>query len=318
MQEMTHRLTTDLHRLSFENHDSCVSCGYAFQEGDTSHLGYDQNDEPLYVCDSCSGSLKETAIRHYFTPRPYEIPDQETKLWRYMDFTKYVSLLSSKAIYFTRTDCFEDLFEGAKGIRKNKERWDSHYLEFFKRAIMNPPEGHVCELSEEQIEKDAQRLLKEMEVGGEAHKKRTFVNCWHESEHESEAMWRLYSSFLANAVAIRTSYKGLYESLGRDPSINIGQVKYIDLNKNYAGPNDAFWRKRKSFEHEREVRALLTDMKCKEEGKLIPCDLDLLIEDVFVSPHAPEWFVHLVNDINEKYSMKIKVSRSELIEEPFF
>ena len=59
-------------------------------------------------------------------------------------------------------------------------------------------------------------------------------------------------------------------------------------------------------------------MKCKEEGKLIPCDLDLLIEDVFVSPYAPERFIHLVNDINEKYSMKIKVSRSELTEEPFF
>lgn len=318
MQEMTYRLTVDLRRLSFENHDRCVSCGQVFQEGDTSHLGYGQNDDPLYVCDRCSGSLKETAVRHYFSPRPYEVPDQGKKLWRYMDFTKYVSLLSSKAIYFTRADCFEDFFEGAKGIKKNKGRWDSYYLEFFKRAIMNPPEGYVCELSEEVIEKNAQRLLKEMEMGGEANKKITFINCWHESEQESEAMWRLYSSFLPNAVAIRTSYKRLYESLGRDPSINIGRVKYVDLNKNYAGPNDAFWRKRKSFEHEREVRALLTDMKCEREGKLIPCDLDLLIEDVFVSPQAPEWFIHLVNDINEKFSIKMKVRKSELIEEPFF
>ncbi|PHM22852.1 hypothetical protein [Xenorhabdus budapestensis] len=318
MQEMTYRLTADLRRLSFENHDRCVSCGHVFKEGDTSHLGYNQNDEPLYVCNSCCGSLKETAIRHYFSPRPYEIPDQKTKLWRYMDFTKYVSLLSSKSIYFTRTDCFEDLYEGAKGIKKNKERWESHYLEFFRRAIMNPPEGYVCELSKEEIEKDAQRLLKEMEIGGKTHKESTFVNCWHESEHESEAMWRLYSSFLPNAVAIRTSYKGLYESLGRDPSINIGRVKYIDFNQNYAGPNNAFWRKRKSFEHEKEVRALLTDMKCKGQGKLLPCNLDLLIEDVFVSPCAPEWFIHLLNDINEKFSIKIKLRRSELIEEPFF
>jgi hypothetical protein len=48
MQEMTHRLTTDLRRLSFENHDGCVSCDHVFQKGDTSHLGYGQNDEPLY------------------------------------------------------------------------------------------------------------------------------------------------------------------------------------------------------------------------------------------------------------------------------
>ncbi|MFM5711524.1 hypothetical protein ACET7C_16960 [Aeromonas veronii] len=318
MQEMTHRLTTDLLRLSSENHDSCVSCGHVFQEGDTSHSGYGQSGEPLYVCDKCSGCLKETAVRNYFIPRPYVVPEYKTRLWRYMDFTKYVSLLSSKKLYFTRTDCFDDLFEGAKGIKKNKERWDSGYLDFFRGAIMNLPEGHQCELSDEEIEVNAQRLLKELEMNGKAHKKITFVNCWHESEYESEAMWRLYSNYLANAVAIRTSYKSLYESLGRDPSIAIGRVEYVDFNKSYAGINDAFWRKRKSFEHEREVRALLTDSKYQGEGKLIPCNLDVLIEDVFVSPHAPQWFVDLVNDINEKYSIKVKVKSSELIEEPFF
>ncbi len=93
MQNMTNRLTTELRRLSFENHDHCVSCGYRFKEADTSHLGYGSNDEPLYVCDSCSAKLKETAVRHYFSPRPYEVPEPSSKLWRYMDFTKYVSQL---------------------------------------------------------------------------------------------------------------------------------------------------------------------------------------------------------------------------------
>lgn len=318
MQEMTHRLTTELRKLSYENHDRCVSCGYEFQKGDTAHSGYGQNKEALYVCDGCSKLLKETAIRHYFMPRPYKVPAQETKLWRYMDFTKYVSLLSSKGIYFTRTDRFEDLFEGAKGIKKNKDKWDSYYLEYLRNVIRNPPEGAVCDLSEHDIEIEAKRLLNQLEVSGKAGKQRTFVSCWHESEHESEAMWRLYSSFLDNAIAIQTTYKKLYESLGCDPSIEIGRVKYIDFKKNYAGINDAFWRKRKSFEHEREVRALISDFRCKDEGKLIQCDLDVLIEQVFVSPQAPVWFIHLVNEINEKYSLGIKVSQSELLEEPFF
>jgi hypothetical protein len=113
-------------------------------------------------------------------------------------------------------------------------------------------------------------------------------------------MWRLYSSFIDNAVAVRTSYQKLYVSLGRDPSIKIGRIKYIDLKKNYAGVNDAFWRKRKSFEHEREVRALLLDSRSQDTGKIVPCDLEVLIEEVFVSPKAPLWFIRLVNDVNEK------------------
>ena len=318
MQKMTNRLTTELRRLSFENHDYCISCGYSFCKGDTAHLGYGFDDSPLYACDACISKLKETATRVYFTPRPYAVPTPSSQLWRYMDFTKYISLLSSRGLYFTRSDCFEDMFEGAKGLKKNKAKWDSHYLDFFRSAIKNPPEGYNCQLSESEVEEQAQKLLCDLETGGEAHKKRTFVNCWHESEHESEAMWRLYSSFLANAVAVRTSYKSLYSSLGKDPSISIGRIEYINLKEKYAGVYDSFWRKRKSFEHEREVRALLQDFESPDLGRIVPCDLDVLIEEVFVSPKAPPWFLHLINDVNEKYGVKVKVSPSELGEEPFF
>jgi len=318
MQKMTHKLTDELRRLAFEYHDECVSCGYKFQEGDTTHLGYDKNDRPLYVCDNCSNQLKETAIRHWFSFRPYEIPPLESKLWRYTDFTKYVSMLSTKSLYFSRADCFQDTFEGAKGLKTNKEKWDNYYLDFFREVIRNPPEGCDVKVSDEEVEKEAKRLLDEMERGGEISKKRTFINCWHENECESEAMWRLYSTFLDNAIALRTSYDSLYRALGRNPNINIGRVKYIDLRKKYAGVNDAFWRKRKSFEHEKEVRAILVDIRYFEKGILVPCDLSTLIEELFVSPTAPSWFVQLVNDVNEKYGLKIKVSPSELIQEPFF
>jgi len=318
MQKMTQRFTEELRRLEFESHDECVSCGYKFKEGDTSHLGYDSNDKPLYVCDKCSSQLYETAIRHFFMPLPYEIPAKKSKLWRYMDFTKYVSMLSTKGLYFARADYFHDTFEGAKGLKKNKEKWDEFYLSFFREGIKNPPEGYECKYSEEEVEKQAKILLEDLERGGEFSKKHTFMNCWHENEFESEAMWRLYSSFLDNAIAVRTSYDSLYRALGRNPSISIGRVKYIDLRKSYAGVNDSFWRKRKSFEHEKEVRAILIDFNCSDTGKIMSCDLSILMEEIFVSPSAPYWFINLVNDVNEKYGIRVKVSPSELIEEPFF
>jgi len=158
-------------------------------------------------------------------------------------------MLLTKGLYFARADCFQDTFEGAKGLKKNKEKWDEFYLDFFRDSIKNPPEGYEFKDSDEEAEKQAKRLLEDLERGGEISKKRTFISCWHENECESEAMWRLYSSFLDNALAIRTSYNSLYHALGRNPSIKIGRVKYIDFQKRYAGVNNSFWRKRKSFEH---------------------------------------------------------------------
>jgi len=131
-------------------------------------------------------------------------------------------------------------------------------------------------------------------------------------------MWRLYSSFLPNAVAIKTRYSALYNSLGRDTSIRIGRVRYLDLKKEYAGVNDAYWRKRKSFEHEREVRAIITDHRHGETGKLVPCDMETLIEGLYVSPEAPSWFMNLVNDVNKRFGIAIQVSKSEFNEQPFF
>ena len=315
---MTHRLTEDLRRLAFESHDKCSSCGYSFKEADTSHLGYDENGKERYVCDSCASVLKETAVRHYFAPHPYEVPNQESRLWRYIDFTKYVSLLSTTSLYFARADTFKDHFEGAKGVSSKREKWDKHYLSFFREAMMNPPEGVEWNQSEEHIERQAQRLLREMATGGEASRGRTYISCWHENEHESEAMWRLYSSFLDNALAIRTTYSSLYRSLGKNPAIAIGRVKYIDFNKGYAGPNDSFWRKRKSFEHEREVRALIQDHKANVSGKLVGCELKVLIEEVVVSPTAPSWFVQVLGDVNTKFNLDVPVNQSNLNEEPFF
>ena len=318
MQPMTHRMTLELRRLAKEHHDNCSRCERRFHDGDTFHLGYDNSDSPLIACDKCATSFKETASRHVFSERPYQVPRSVSVLWRYMDFTKYVSLLSSSALYFARADSFDDIFEGAKGMAANKGRWNSHYLDFFRAAIRNPPPGYSFELNDDEVEREATRLLSELEQSGESSRTRTFISCWHANEHESEAMWRLYSSFLPNAVAVRTTYQRLYDALDRDPSIDIGHVQYIDLKTQYAGVNDAFWRKHISYQHEREVRAIQQGYEFKGVGKLVPCNLSTLIESVFVSPKAAGWFVNLVNDVNAKFGIPLTVADSELIAEPFF
>jgi hypothetical protein len=38
--------------------------------------------------------------------------NENAKIWRYMDFTKFVSLLEKKALFFCRADKLGDPFEG--------------------------------------------------------------------------------------------------------------------------------------------------------------------------------------------------------------
>lgn len=315
----TERVTPDLERLIFEKHDHCVRCDHAFQEGDTSHSGYGFNDEPLYVCDRCAkDSLKETARRTYFMARHYQVPDGSSVLWRYMDFTKFASLLSTKSLYFPSASCFDDAFEGAKGLAQNKHKWDAYYLDFFRRAIRSVPRDDGVAPSEEAIEENAQKLLSDIEIGGVRDRDRTFISCWHESEHESEAMWRLYSTSMPHAIAIQTTTEAIYAALGKNPKIAIGRVEYVDFETYFADVNGAFWRKRKSFEHEREVRLVIHERRRDVPGLAIPCDVPTLVNSVVVSPKSPDWLLPLVKDLIEKFGFQLPVSKSRLAQQPFF
>lgn len=318
MQIMTQRFTEQLRLLRYSHLETCMICNHRFCENETTHFGYGENELALEVCNDCIDTLVETAVRHVYSKLPYEKPELNTKLWRYMDFTKYVSMLSSSSLFFARADTFDDFYEGAKGVAKNKDKWDSFYLEFFRHALTNPPEGIDLNHDESYIESESKRLLKELEEGGKNIRKRVFINCWHANDYESEAMWRLYAQLFNNAVAIQTTYESLYENIGKKYLIEIGKVKYIDYSKSFAGVNDSFWKKRKSFAHEQEVRAIIHDFETQDLGKLVSCDLNNLIDNVYVSPTAPKWFHKLVEEINLKYGITVPVKQSQLNEEPFF
>jgi hypothetical protein len=51
------------------------------------------------------------------------------------------------------------------------------------------------------------------------------VSCWHMNEHESAAMWKLYSSS-NEAVCIQSTYRRLRCSL--EESVMIGEINYIN------------------------------------------------------------------------------------------
>ncbi len=137
--------------------------------------------------------------------------NEDVKVWRCMDFTKFVSLLDSQCLYFTRVDKFNDPFEGS-------------WPQFNVLARQCIPEG---------IPENARdSYLKAMTNMGEINRqwlKFHAINCWHMNEHESAAMWKLYLKS-DEGIAIQSTYKKLKDSLIDEERIFLSIVNYIDYD----------------------------------------------------------------------------------------
>ena len=90
-----------------------------------------------------------------------------------------------------------------------------------------------------------------------------------------------------------------------------------------------FVHKRKSFEHERELRALIQDLPKTDKGIQtglpnqelcceVSIDLNELIEAVYVSPESPKWFLELVKNVTQKYDFNFEVRQSLLAKAPVY
>ena len=55
-----------------------------------------------------------------------------------------------------------------------------------------------------------------------------FISCWHANKHESQAMWKLYTS-MNDSICIRSMYKRLWDCLP-EKECYLGEVKYIDYD----------------------------------------------------------------------------------------
>jgi hypothetical protein len=230
-----------------------------------------------------------------------ELPEFQ-HLWRYMDFTKFVAMLVTKSLYLTRVDKLAELGDNFEG------------------SFPNPPEKgfggffaeHFTMRYNAEKRKDERRFY--------------YVNCWHGNDCESDAMWKIYVKG-NQGIAIRSTFKGLRDALQKSPQpIWIGKVKYLDKFSWSGVPTNptlhACMTKRKSFEHEKEVRLIWVDENAKrtdhtgQGGKEIPCILPTLIDRVYLAPHSGLWFKRVVENVLRKYRINTEVVSSDLGSEP--
>jgi len=214
------------------------------------------------------------------------VPDG-TAVWRYFKFERFVDILKTHSLWFSRPFRFEDQWEGLfppSYVRRTRRYADANRIPF------------------EEFDRDFRmRLLR--------HRYAHFVNCWHLSDHESDAMWKLYA-LAKTGIAIQSKVGDVNECL--QPH-NSGQVIYYDPSHDVRsstifGPHDILF-KRNSFSWEQEFRFWFDDDELRErieagvqfrEEDLFPgrpvgiSDMQRLFKKIVVAPGASDEFIEQV------------------------
>jgi hypothetical protein len=233
-------------------------------------------------------------------------PAEDVMLWRYLDLAKFVSMLESQALFFARLDTQPDPFEGSLPQR------DGTDLDFGELTPGGLDVGRAREFV---------RLHRESLA---TFRPRALISCWHMNDYESMAMWDLYAQS-GSGIGIRSSSHRLIRSLesaaGDPPTARafMGVVRYIDYNTTLVLPNtalDFLTFKRTSFAHERELRVVVLSTNPVVGGQNIACNLDSLVDEIFVSPAAPGWFRDAAQAVVDRFGLRRKVRQSDLDQDP--
>ncbi|MFQ5687081.1 MAG: DUF2971 domain-containing protein [Candidatus Scalindua sp.] len=246
-------------------------------------------------------------------------------IWRYLTFSKFISLLTYGSLWFPKLNILQDQFEGnlptpaRESLEASHQKWKTKF----------PPNLH------NQFDEMAKRNV---EDGREL----TVVNCWFLDESESPEMW---DDYVQNneGVAIRSTVRKLATHVFTEPQFSsIGKVRYVDFASHdmtiyhASQASERAFLKRDCLKHEQEVRIVTLNFKTpacvdmngipytqeqiagknmnnfENAGLYIRVNLEKLIDSIVIAPQAPGWFELLIKRIMGLSQLNIEIKRSEL------
>ena len=215
--------------------------------------------------------------------------DNDTIVWKYLDLSKFLDMLLSRQLFMSRSDKFEDQYEGT---------FSEPTFEEIKKIAANNP-----------------KFLDYYK----SHREKVVISSWHINEYESFAMWQIFTKN-NEGLAIQSTIGRLKEALQPERAIEqyIGNVNYIDYKKEYIPFDDLFFPflfKRKSFQYEREVRIISDTSDTAitiNDGIKINVDISQLIDKIYIHPKSENWYKNLVIELVSKLGFDIAIEKSDL------
>lgn len=214
----------------------------------------------------------------------------DTKLYRYVNLSHFISFVETKKTYLTNINNWEDTWE----IPKNK--------------IPTEING--------KIESPLWSIFDDM-----------FGQCW-SLEGSSDALWRIYSQH-KEGLLLQTSVKKIKLMESNIKFGMLAPVIYYDnLMETFnqiekiKGPKSVFkdaFLKRNAFKHEKEVRLVtLNDERCLEK-KIKNCthlEIELnpieFLEGITIDPRASDWYVDSIKKYCKRAGFSIIPKKSNL------
>ena len=256
-------------------------------------------------------------------------PAEDQPIWRFMSLSKFLSMLTTRKLYFPqiftlkKRDPFEGSyprgnFEFAKKISTDDD--------FVKSAFDVDDERHIAALRQAYGQEHRRNTIQNIS-------KIVYVSCWHISDHENAGLWSQYASE-DEGIAIRSTVGNLRSSLKTtSESIYLGSVQYSDYQSAAVTISEGnillpMFSKSLSFSHEKELRACLFGEpnfvvnagQTKIDGppgKLVDCDLDALVSEIYVAPFSPSWLFDTVQATVRQFACKFDVKSSSIVNVAF-
>lgn len=258
----------------------------------------------------------------YKEHKAFKTPEDEKKIWRYLDFIKFFDLISTNTLFFPSADKLGDPFEGSY-----PKAWKEYFNANIDKIFI-PETWDII---------DRNSAPKDFSRARRLQRKFVAISCWNMQEEESAALWNIYTSTIGG-IALQTTVANLKKSIINEKrDIHIGEVEYIDYNSELLSDTftgdyilKIFLYKGKSYSFEHEVRMVVKLPVIKKidqfhakfisnhKGYNVKIDPNILIEKIYISPTSDKWHKKVVETLLEKYELKKVVHQSILKRTPVF
>lgn len=233
-------------------------------------------------------------MAYYYKHPDLTLPDDNSIIWRYIDFSKLQTMLERNSVFFSRADKQTDKFEGEYPIEMLRElevRWGDNKSDV----------GESYTFIQWHNNREIPSRL---------------ISCWSVNINESRRKWSEYT-ISPESVAIRSTIVRLKNCFTQEKNDNlvvwIGKVRYGDdenkLPKSFFKWNVnyflfPFFAKREAFRWENEIRATVNIALSKQQelnhnsnGCFIKANLHTLIESVWLHPQSEDDFENRVKSM---------------------
>ena len=222
-------------------------------------------------------------------------------------------------------DKLEDKFEGTASAQNYQFRLARERL--VRHQMTMSPSYNVSNRTDPNNQESIIQSVEEQYKHDLQMKSITCIDCWNYFSGESAALWKIYSDFgkglmiKSNLTNVETSFENSIEE------IRISEITYIDYKNELMPDYNSFYlaaHKDIAYSYENEVRLIHNvslgnvgwqhdwSKEEVEEGVYIKMDVDILIDELIVAPHAPKWYIDLIKNLCAKYNLDKPVNRSRL------